>query len=111
MAPVRPVPVMVTTVPTGPVPGEKPAMVGAVTVKLELLSSVPPGEMTPILPVVAPTGTVAVICVALTSENVADVPLNVTPVTSLKPVPVIVTSVPTGPDVGVKFVMIGPVTV
>jgi hypothetical protein len=37
------------------------------TVKLEALVTVPPGVVTPIFPVVAPTGTTAVIEVALTT--------------------------------------------
>jgi hypothetical protein len=55
------VPVIVTTVLTGPLVGEKLAMVGAgvVTVKLVLLVAVPPGVVTRIGPVVAPAGTSA----------------------------------------------------
>ena len=38
-----------------------------VTVKVPLLVAVPPGVVTAIFPVLAPVGTVAVICVALTT--------------------------------------------
>ena len=62
VAPVRLVPVIVTLVPTGPLVGLKPVMVGEpMTVKLLALVAVPPGVATAIVPVVAPAGTVAVI--------------------------------------------------
>jgi hypothetical protein len=86
------------------------------TVKLAALVAVPPGVVTLILPVVAPVGTVAVICVAeFTVNDVAVVVLNFTelvvkfaPLTvPLKFVPVIVTDVPTGPKVGVNELIVG----
>ncbi|MBA4313471.1 MAG: hypothetical protein C0417_12680 [Chlorobiaceae bacterium] len=58
-------------------------------------------------PVVAPVGTVAVICVDEFTVYVAIVPLNFTDVTLIKFVPVIVTLVPIGPFAGVKFVIVG----
>lgn len=65
VAPVRFVPVMVTPVPTCPLVGLKPVMVGAagaaVTVKLVAELALPPGVITENFPVVAPLGTVAVI--------------------------------------------------
>ena len=75
--------------------------------------------MTLILPVVAPVGTVAVICVAeFTVNDVAVVVLNFTElvvkspvIVPLKFVPVIVTDVPTGPKVGVNEVIVGAGTV
>jgi hypothetical protein len=69
------------------------------------------------LPVVAPVGTVAVICVAeFTVKLVAVVVLNFTEVVvkpvPMKFVPVIWTDVPTGPKAGVNEVMVGaPTTV
>jgi hypothetical protein len=61
-----------------------------------------------IFPVVAPTGTVVEILVLVDETTVAATPLKVivfdAPV-SLKPVPLIVTAVPTFPDVGEKLVM------
>jgi hypothetical protein len=76
-------------------------------VKFVLLVAVTPLVVTPILPVFAPVGTVAVICVAeFTLKLVAAMPPNVTLVAPVKAVPVIVTGVPTGPLVGVKLVII-----
>jgi hypothetical protein len=67
------------------------------------------------LPVVAPLGTLTVMLVALQALAVpADVPLKVTVLVPwLKPkfVPVMVTEVPTGPDVGDRLVMLGAGTV
>jgi hypothetical protein len=86
------------------------------TVKFVALVAVPPGVVTEILPVVAPVGTVAVICVAEFTVNVvALVVLNFTelvvklaPLTvPLKFVPVILTDVPTGPEAGVNPVIVG----
>jgi hypothetical protein len=55
-------PLMVTGVPTGPLPGEKLAIVGgAATVKLLLLVAVLLPTFTVIFPVVAPLGTAAII--------------------------------------------------
>jgi len=79
-------------------------------VKLAELVPVPPAVVTLILPVTAPTGTVAVIWVAeLTVKLVAATPPNFTEVAPVKPVPWIVTEVPTGPLVGVKDVIVGAV--
>jgi hypothetical protein len=86
------------------------------TVKFVALDAVPPGVVTEILPVVAPVGTVAVICVAESTWNVvAVVVLNFTelvvkvvPLTvPLKFVPVILTDVPTGPKAGVNEAIVG----
>ena len=73
-----------------------------VTVKSVVLVAVPPGVVTVILPVVAPDGTVAVTEVAVLVVNIAVTPLNLTAVTPVRFVPVIVTLVPTCPLVGVK---------
>src|SRR5437899_8492185 len=86
------------------------------TVKLLELFPVPPAVVTLIVPVVAPVGTVAVICVSeFTVKDEALVPLNVTEVAPVKFAPVIVTLVPTAPLVGEKLVILGtgvpPVTV
>lgn len=117
VAPVKPVPLMVTTVPTGPLVGVNEVIDGAVvTVKSDALVAVPPGVVTVIFPVTAPLGTLAVIRVpAPFTENVAAAtPPNFTEVAPAKPVPLIVTEVPTGPLVGEKDVIVGvgaPVTV
>src|SRR5687767_11632418 len=61
-------------------------------------------------PVVAPVGTVVVIEVEELANTTAIVPLKLTVLLAgvvLKLVPVIVTVVPTGPDAGVKAVMVG----
>ncbi len=114
-------PLIVTEVPTGPEVGENELIVGAgglVTVKLPELVAVPPGVVTLILPVVAPDGTVAVILVGeFTVNEIAETPLNLTEVVvnpvPLKFEPLIVTEVPTGPEVGENELIVGrgPVTV
>src|SRR5712692_3441623 len=77
------------------------------TVNVPLLA-VPPGVVTAILPVFAPTGTVAVTCVAeFTVNAVALTPPNVTFVAPVNPAPAIVTCVPTGPLVGAKLLITG----
>ncbi len=104
------VPVIVTKVPAGPLPGVKEVMVGApaiVTVKFVELVAVPPKVVTEIGPVVAPTGTVVVIVVEEFVVNAAGAFLNFTPVTSTKFVPVMMTDVPTGPEVGENDVIVG----
>jgi hypothetical protein len=66
------------------------------------------------LPVVAPFGTGATMLVALQLVGVAVVPLNLTvlaPCVVPKFVPVMVTGVPTGPEVGDTPVMLGAGTV
>src|SRR5882762_5552727 len=108
VAPVKFVPLMVTLVPTGPLPGVKLVMVGGLTnVKLPVLLAVPPAVVTLIGPVVAPAGTVAVIAVAEFTVKLALVPLNRTAVAPVKFVPLIVTVVPTGPLLGVKLAIVG----
>jgi hypothetical protein len=103
------VPVIVTDAPTLPLRGEKPEIVGAgMTVKLLGLVAVPAGVVTLIGPVVAPSGTTAVILVDEFTVDVALMPLKVTPIgVPVKRVPVIVTKVPTPPLVGVKPVTVG----
>jgi len=103
-------PVIVTLVPAAPLVGDRLVMLGA-TVKLNPLLAVPP-TVTTTLPLVAPEGTVATIEVGLQPVAVAAVPLNVTvlvPCVASKFVPAIVTDVPTGPELGDKPVMLGPV--
>src|SRR5262245_9495928 len=102
-------PVIEMDVPGVPIVGVKLAMPGApvevVTVKGAPLVADPAGEVTEITPVVAPGGTVATSSVRLADETVAAVPLNVTelaPGVASNPVPKMVTTVPTGPAVGLK---------
>src|SRR5262245_12365698 len=80
---------------------------GALTVNAAALVVVPPGLVTEIGPLVAPLGTVVVICVSPETLNVAAVPLKLTLVAPVKPVPVMVTAVPASPDVGEKLVIVG----
>jgi hypothetical protein len=86
-------------------------MVGAVvvTVKFVALVAVPPGVVTVIFPVTAPLGTVVEICVpdGFTENEVAATPPNFTAVAPLRPVPLIVTEVPTGPLDGEKDEIVG----
>ena len=82
-------------------------MDGQRTKKLVALVPVPVALVAEIVPVVAPDGTVAVICVAEFTVKLAVVPWNVTRVTPVKLAPVIVTTVPVGPPAGVKLEMVG----
>src|SRR6266481_971237 len=108
-------PVIVTDVPISPDVGFKLVMLGAgtVTVKLTPLLATPP-TVTTTLPVVAPAGTSTTTLVALQLVAVAATPLNVTvlvPCVAPKFAPLIVTELPTNPEVGLKLVMLGPGTV
>ncbi|TGE18635.1 hypothetical protein E5J99_04840 [Hymenobacter elongatus] len=78
------------------------------TVKLLALVAVALPIVTVIGPVVDPTGIVALSCPVFTKVTVtAAVVLNLTLAALVKLVPLIVTSVPTGPLPGVKSVMVG----
>jgi hypothetical protein len=101
LAPVKLLPVIVTSVPTNPLTGVKEVKTG-VSVKSSTLNDVPPAVVTLILPLVVPEGTFARICVAESTIKAAGVPLNFTLVVLMKPVPMIVISVPTKPLVGEK---------
>jgi len=76
------VPEIETAVPTVPMVGVKPVIVGApleaVTVKDAVLVAEPFGAPTVIGPVVAPVGTVVMICVAVAEPTEALVPLKLT---------------------------------
>lgn len=106
------VPLMVTNVPTIADVGEKPVMVGSgrVAVKSVAEVAVMPSTTTVILPVVAPTGTVVVISVAVNAVMVARLPLIRTVLRSaivLKFRPEMVIVSPATPNAGVKPVMAG----
>jgi hypothetical protein len=111
VAPANPLPLIRTEVPTGPLFGENEEMVGAVvvTVKFVALVAVPPGVVTVIFPVTAPLGTVVEICVpeGFTENEVAATPPNFTAVAPARPVPLIVTEVPTGPLDGENDEIVG----
>src|SRR5439155_1239400 len=98
-------------VPTGPLVGEKLVIVGPLTTVNEpALVAVPPGVVTLSIPEVAPAGTVARMVVSEVTVKVALVPLNATALAPVKLDPVIVTLVPTGPLVGEKLAIVGPLT-
>src|SRR5437879_9844352 len=82
-----------------------------VTVNSAPLLGTPP-TVTITLPVVAPVGTETMMLVLLQLVGVAVVPLKRTvlvPCVAPKFAPVIVTAVPTGPEVGDRLVMLGAV--
>src|SRR5258708_39579583 len=107
---VKPVPVMVTTVPpaSGPALGETPVSTGSGKVYVkrsaELVAEVPPAVVTVTsTPPAPPAGAVAVTLVGLTTVNeVAAVLPKLTAVAPVNAVPVPVPSVPpaAGPGVG-----------
>lgn len=103
------VPTIVTTAPTGSELGVRLVMLGVGrTVKLSPLLATAL-TVTTTLPVVAPAGTGTLIEALAQVVGVPGVPLNVTvlvPWEVPKPVPLIVTDVPTAPDVGVRLVML-----
>jgi hypothetical protein len=107
------VPVTVTNVPAGPLVGVKLVIVGLkITVNGLALVAVPAAFCTLTKPVVAPTGTVARICVPESTVNVtAETPLNRTLLAPRKFVPVIVTTVLIGPLAGVNELMLGAPTI
>jgi hypothetical protein len=113
VAPAKPVPVIETSAPTGPLVGVNDVTVGGfppppVTVKLEGLCPVPLGVVTEIGPVVAPLGTCAAMSPdELTTNDGSGVPLNVTLVAPVKFAPWTSTAVPTAPLVGLKDVTVG----
>ena len=108
VAPVKLFPVMITTVLAHPLPGEKELMVGAgIKVKAPGLVAVPPGVVTVMAPVV-PLPTAAVMQVALATVKAdAALPPNFTTLAPLKPLPLMVTTVPAPPPLGVNEVMVG----
>ena len=77
------------------------------TVKFGPLVAVPDAVVTVILPVVAPAGTDDITWVFETKLNVADVPLNFTPLTPVRLVPLMVTAVPGAPLDGEKLLIVG----
>lgn len=104
VAPVKFSPEIVTNAPASALRGLKLRITGWLTptVKLLTLDALPSLFVTVIAPVAAPDGTTAVICVAESTVNAAGVPLNITDVAPLKPLPVIVTLAPAAPLTGVK---------
>ncbi len=115
LAPVKPVPVMVTDVPpaAGPEVGLMAVTDGPpvyVNRSPGLVALVPPGPVTVTCTTPVPAGEVAVICVSETTAKLeAAVEPNLTPVAPVKPVPVTVTVVPpvADPEVGLMAVTEG----
>src|SRR5690348_13635324 len=116
-AAVKPVPVMVTTVPpaAGPDAGDTPVTVGPelqdYLARAEV-ALVPPAVVTVTSTWPVPAGLVALSTVEDTNvTGVAAVPPNLTVAAAVKPVPVMVTTVPpaAGPDAGDTPVTVGPV--
>jgi hypothetical protein len=103
-------PVMVTEEPTVPELGERFVMEGREETEKTTALLAEPATLTTTLPVAAPLGTGATMFVLLQLDGVAGLPLNVTvlePCVAPKLVPVIVTEVPTIPELGERFVMAG----
>lgn len=81
---------------------------GTVTSNGVAENPVPIAVVTEISPSVAPKGTVTVICESASTLNIsAGMPLNDTSVVPVKLDPVSTTTVPIGPDGGVKLTMEG----
>jgi hypothetical protein len=110
----KPLPLIVTEVPTAADVGERLDMLGAATTVKLLPLLADPDTVTTTLPVVAPVGTAATILVEVQPVIVvAVVPLNLTvllPFVDPKFVPVIVTEAPTAPDVGERLEIVGAAT-
>ncbi len=107
----KPVPVIVTSVPTVPEVGDRLVMIGVgANVNGEPLLATP-FTVTTRLPVVAPVGTTATIVPVLQLViEVAVVPLNVTvlvPCVEPKFDPIIVSDAPTAPEGGDRYAMFG----
>jgi hypothetical protein len=106
-------PAIVTDVPTAPEVGLRLVRLGTggVTVKTTWLLPTPPDTTsTRSFPIGAAVGTGTEILVALQLVGVPAIPLNLTllvPCEAPKFVPVIVTGVPAGPEVGLKSEMFG----
>ncbi|HEX7137806.1 MAG TPA: hypothetical protein VF219_08165 [Vicinamibacterales bacterium] len=106
VVPVKLAPLIVTVVPTGPLVGEKLVIAGS-GLNVDPEVAVPFGFLTLIVPIVASTGTIAVIWVVELIVKLADAPLNVTAVVSRKTLPVITTLVPAEPLDGANPVILG----
>src|SRR4051812_17300401 len=101
-------PVMTTGVPALPLVGRNVVIAGApLMAKFPALVAVPPGVVTEIGPVTAPTGAVALIFVSELTLKFALMPLKRTAEALLNLVPLMVTVAPTAPFAGVKFAMVG----
>src|SRR6187549_2463532 len=109
-------PVIVTTVPTGPLVGENPIMVGSLVSTTNSVAGIAVQNKSLYLvvsinfPVFAPPGTITTSCVVEDDVTVAGNPLNATEFSdamALKFLPVIVTVVPITPLAGENPVTVG----
>ena len=101
-------PLIMTVAPTAPLPGLKLAIEGVgETLKLDPVVIVIPFTFMEMGPEVAPAGTLVAILDVVDVVTEANVPLNDTVGMVMKFVPVIVTTVPTAPLVGLKPVTVG----
>src|SRR5690606_21422670 len=109
VVPVKLDPVIINSDPVGPEDGEKELMIGApLTVNRAVVVACPSVVITLTVPVAVTVGTFTLICVSLTTvKDVVDPVPTYTLVAFVKFVPRIVTSVPTGPDSGVKELIVG----
>ena len=110
----KPVPLIVSDVPQAPEAGLMPVMFGMTENREPLLKT--PATVTITAPVAATAGTGTTMVVSLQLVGVATAPPKVTvllPCVAPKFVPVIVTGVPTTPDVGLRLLIIrdGVITV
>ena len=103
---VKLMPVRVTSVPAGPEAGVKLLRVGP-TVNQAALTALPAGVVTPIRPLRAPAGTMSLICASLSTVKTASAWTSSTTVAPLKPLPLRVTTVPTGPAMGRTPLIVG----
>src|SRR5579884_1699371 len=104
----KPEPDIVTSVPAAPAAGDTLVSTGGTANRVPVLDDVP--TVTTTGPVLAPLGTATEMPVSLHALATAGTPLNVTvlvPWVAPKLRPAIVTLVPTGPDPGDRFAMIG----
>jgi hypothetical protein len=109
VAPVKLLPLTTTAVPAPPLSGETPVIVGATcTVSAFALVAKPPTFRTTMGPVVALSGTIAVILLAeLTVKLAGEEPLKVTRIAPAKLTPLMITLAPTTALEGVKLVIRG----
>ena len=111
VTPVKLAPWMVTTVPTMPAKGLKPLITGWptwVTWKSVVVVSDPEAVDKAMRPVEAPMGTKMTTLVAVTLVKEQGCPFNDAEIRLLKPTPWRVMAVPTGPALGEKDWMVGP---
>jgi hypothetical protein len=111
VAPVKLLPSIATSVPAGPLAGEKPVIAGpgliTVISKLLLLVAVPSGVVRLTGPLLAPVGTTASISLFDATLKEAATLLKATLVVPWSQCPLIVTVVPAGPSAGKKLEIVG----